>query len=227
MLTESLQEFNEELLKERQSLEEVFSRLNKTKEGTEGRRKAINQINDLYGKYLPNLLSEKSSLDEVNAAYKRITASIRENAAAKAQASATSKVADKALKTQAEALTSMRNELKGQDTGFIDRLIADIMDLTEESERAGMGFQKTWSTVLGKVQYETKGMKIDSDFYGSLEDYIKSYLESEKKIKDIQKQYNPFFNKEEAEKAITENKGYWKIYLRNRKNYWMLEKLPV
>jgi hypothetical protein len=209
LLTESLQEFNEELLKERQSLEEVFSRLNKTKEGTEGRRKAINQINDLYGKYLPNLLSEKSSLDEVNAAYKRITASIRENAAAKAQASATSKVADKALKTQAEALTSMRNELKGQDTGFIDRLISDIMDLTEESERAGLGFQKTWSTVLGKVQYETKGIKIDSDFYGSLEDYIKSYLESEKKIKDIQKQYNPFFNKEEAEKAITENKEYW------------------
>lgn len=36
----------------------------------------------------------------------------------------------------------MRNELKGQDTGFIDRLIGDIMDLTEESERAGLGFQK-------------------------------------------------------------------------------------
>lgn len=127
LLTESLQEFNEELLKERQSLEEVFSRLNKTKKGRKA-GESHQQINDLYGKYLPNLLSEKSSLDEVNAAYKRITASIRENAAAKAQASATSKVADKALKTQAEALTSMRNELKGQDTGFIDRLIGDIME---------------------------------------------------------------------------------------------------
>lgn len=208
-LKESLTNFNEELIKGETNARLLFDALKQTNEGTEGRKRAINNINNEYGKYLPNLLTEKSSLNELDTAYRQITQSIKESLAARLQSNAINEVAGESIKEQAETLSNLRQQLKGQDKTFINELLSDVIDLTKESEKAGYDFNKIWSTVLGKVQYEMKGIKVDDDFYEALEDYIKSYLESEQQIRSIQEQYSPFFNKEEADKDVIKNKAYW------------------
>ena len=107
-LNDSMTDFNAILATERQHLRTLFSALEKTTAGTEGHRKAINEINTTYGKYLPNLLSEKSSLNEIREAYRLVNRQLMENAALKAQSGAIDKTLEKAIKTQSEALTEMR-----------------------------------------------------------------------------------------------------------------------
>lgn len=67
------QSINSETGKEITSLNSLFTSLKKAKEGTDKRNDAIKIANDRYGKYLDNLLTEKSTLNEIEAAQKRVT----------------------------------------------------------------------------------------------------------------------------------------------------------
>ena len=209
-LNDSMTDFNAILATERQHLRTLFSALEKTTAGTEGHRKAINEINTTYGKYLPNLLSEKSSLNEIREAYRLVNRQLMENAALKAQSGAIDKTLEKAIKTQSEALTEMR-EITTKKLG--ESKSGGIMDiipgLTEDFRAAGKTWEEAWRGVSAKIQSELGGKKLGGSFYEELEDYVRSVYESEKEISDIQKQFSPFFNKEAAERDIIEDKAYW------------------
>lgn len=209
-LNDSMTDFNAILATERQHLRTLFSALEKTTAGTEGYRKAINEINTAYGKYLPNLLSEKSSLNEISEAYRLVNRQLTENAALKAQSGAIDKTLEKAIKTQSEALTEMR-EITTKKLG--ESKSGGIMDiipgLTEDFRAAGKTWEEAWRGVSAKIRSELGGKKLGGSFYEELEDYVRSVYESEKEISDIQKQFSPFFNKEAAERYIIENKAYW------------------
>lgn len=209
-LNESMTDFNTILATERQHLRTLFSALERTTAGTEGHRKAINEINTAYGKYLPSLLSEKSSLGEIREAYRQVNRQLMENAALKAQSGAIDKTLEKAIKTQSEALTEMR-EIAAKNLG--ESKSGGIMDiipgLTEDFRAAGKTWEEAWRGVSAKIQGELGGKRLGGSFYEELEDYVRSVYKSEKEISDIQKQFSPFFNKEEAERDIVENKGYW------------------
>ena len=209
-LNDSMTDFNAILATERQHLRTLFSALEKTTAGTEGYRKAINEINTAYGKYLPNLLSEKSSLNEISEAYRLVNRQLTENAALKAQSGAIDKTLEKAIKTQSEALTEMR-EITTKKLG--ESKSGGIMDiipgLTEDFRAAGKTWEEAWRGVSAKIRSELGGKKLGGSFYEELEDYVRSVYESEKEISDIQKQFSPFFNKEAAERDIIENKAYW------------------
>ena len=209
-LNESMTDFNSILATERQHLRTLFSALEKSTAGTEGHRKAINEINTAYGKYLPNLLSEKSSLNEIREAYRLVNKQLMENAALKAQSGAIDKTLEKAIKTQSEALTEMR-EIATRNLG--ESKSGGIMDiipgLTEDFRAAGKTWEEAWQGISAKIRSELGGKKLGGSFYEELEDYVRSVYEAEKEISDIQKQFSPFFNKEAAERDIIENKAYW------------------
>jgi len=67
-LAGTIDNLNKEFVKETAELNQVFHALEQTNEGSEERKEIIDQINAQYGKYLPNLLTEKSTLEEVAAA---------------------------------------------------------------------------------------------------------------------------------------------------------------
>lgn len=209
-LNESMTEFNSILAREEQGLHTLFSALEKAKEGTEGRRKAINDINAAYGKYLPNLLSEKSTITELRTAYQLVNTALREHAALKAQSSAIDKVMDKSIKKQSEALTQMRHttaeKLGTEKSGGIMDIVTD---LTEDFRSAGMTWEKAWQGVSTKIMSEIGKTQLGDSFYEELEKYIRSVYDSQKQIKDIQDQFNPFFNKKKADSAVIQNKQYW------------------
>lgn len=66
-------EVNKETSKEIVSLNSLFDSLKNAKEGTEKRSDAIKVINTRYNKYLENLLTEKSTLEDIEKAQKRAT----------------------------------------------------------------------------------------------------------------------------------------------------------
>jgi len=57
--------FADNLSAEKSKLDQLFTSVTRAGKGTYEYKDALFQINNLYGKYLPNLLTEKSSIDEV------------------------------------------------------------------------------------------------------------------------------------------------------------------
>lgn len=214
-LNKSIGEFNTALLKEKSALRSVFTALLKSNEGTEGRRKAINEVNTLYGKYLPHLLSEKSSLDEINKAYRKITSAILENTAAKAQAQAIEKATEENIERQTERMDSLGKKIKKGFNVTTDEELNNLMDSVRKSIENSLGKgENSIQAALGGLSvldekkptayvYDRKGI------YDEIRAYAKDIYEYYDTVNQIQKKYNPFFNKEEADKAVVQNKQYF------------------
>ena len=210
-LNESLKEFNNLVGKGQADAKLLFDTVKRTTEGTQGRAKAIQEINKVYAEYLPYLLSEQASLKELEAAYKIVNKALIENAALKAKTEAINDVLEKSIDKQANALNEMRSiasEKLGGDS-FAIEIMNTVEGLTEDFRLAGQSWQKAWQGVSAKIESEVGASKLPSDFYDNLEDYVRSVYDSNQQISDIQKKFNPFFNKEQADQAVIENKKYY------------------
>lgn len=220
-LNESLKEFNNLVGKGQAEARLLFDAVKRTEEGTQGRANAIREINKAYGEYLPYLLSEQASLKELEAAYKTVNKALVENAALKAQTEAINDVLEKSIDKQANALNEMRTIASEKLGG--DNFAADIMNtvegLTEDFRLAGDSWQKAWQGVSAKIQSEVGATKLPSDFYENLEDYVRSVYDSNQQIANIQKKFNPFFNKEQADQAIIENKKHYETMKSQAESY--------
>lgn len=206
-LNESLKDFNTISRRAITESRLLFEEIEKTKEGTKGKLDAIKKINEEYGKYIPHLLTEKSSLMELESAYNLVNKALLENAVLKAKSSAIDKVLDKSIKEQAEALTQISNLAnKGVGINNAPKVLNVVTEWTEEFREAGVSWQKTFNSISENIQKQFG--KMPKGFYSELENYIKSVYDANKEIDKIQQTYNPLFNKKEADKAIVYNEEY-------------------
>lgn len=207
-LNETIIEFNTECLKEERSMNQLFDALGRANKGTVERKKIIDTINTQYGRYLPNLLTEESSLDDINAAYKAINTSLKEQIALKIRNTATDKIVTEGIQTQAGAISKMRKELNGRikKSATKDLIIDEIKQTTEEFQKAGSTWEKAWNQAYANVQRKYSGkIKLGNEFASSMEDYVKSVFDTESAVSLIEKQYEPFINKIQAENEKVED----------------------
>lgn len=190
--------------------------LNKqTNEGTEGRRRAINNINNEYGKYLPNLLTEKSSLQELEAAYKAITRAIQETTAAKAKQKAieesTGDSIDKQISLMGDLEKSVSKTFGITNNKLSSEIVKDFKKSIEESYKQGENSIKAASNAISKIRdkYQIKDPLALADIGTDLKKFSLEIYRYNNDIRRIQEQFSPFFDKESADKDIIQNKEYW------------------
>lgn len=196
-LNETFKDFAVESAKEERSLSSLFDALKRTNSGTDERKKLIKAVNDQYGQYLPRLLSEKSSLDEINEAYSIINTSIKEQIALKIKNATTDEVVTSGLKEQVSAVSDIRKSLAGKfNIGLVDSIVDEIKQTTDEYQKAGSTWEKAWQQAYFNVQRKYTGkIKLGNDFATSMEDYVKSVFDTERAVTMIEKQYAPFISK--------------------------------
>ena len=195
-LNESYNECIALQLKEKRALDDVFSALARAKEGTEERRKVINLINGQYGSYLSNMLTEKSSAEEIKSAYDRINASLKEKIALQIQNQATDEIATSGVKKQADELENLRKGLSrySNNGGLVELTVQNIVDKVTEAQRAGTGNMK----VLYDTQRELlKGIangnrQLSDEVVDALDEYIRSVYSTEYNIYQAKKRFAPF-----------------------------------
>lgn len=183
-------------MKEKRELDDVFSALARAKEGTEERRKVINLINGQYGSYLSNMLTEKSSAEEIKSAYDRINASLKEKIALQIQNQATDEIATSGVKKQADELENLRKGLSqySNNDGLVELTVQNIVDKVTEAQRAGTGNMK----VLYDTQRELlKGIasgnrQLSDEVVDALDEYIRSVYSTEYNIYQVKKRFAPF-----------------------------------
>ena len=190
--TKSLREFNKELLQEQTGLDSVFDALKRAQPGTETRRKLLQQINDKYGTYLPNLLTEKSSLDEINEAYKRINTSLTEQIALKYKNEDISKVSGKYAKDQIETLDDLRKRWAGTlgSEDLANSAINELKTITQTYYEQGVEWQKAYKSAYDSIKAQFFGKKsLGKAAAGDLNDYMESYYNMRRDLSTIDKKY--------------------------------------
>lgn len=98
------EEFFSAISEERNELNKIYNQLLKTNEKTAERTRLINEFNSGFGKYLTNLLDEKSTVDDIKKAYKEATAAMNDHYARELLASKQSEIVKESLDEQSKAL---------------------------------------------------------------------------------------------------------------------------
>ncbi len=111
-LRESQDELNETLANARVELGTLVATVESSNEGSAARREAIARINQAYGQYLPQLLTEKSSLEEVRKAQQLATEALEYNMTVKARQSALEGNARDATEREIELWGDINDKLK-------------------------------------------------------------------------------------------------------------------
>ncbi len=126
-LNETIDECNRNIASERVQIDTLFNRLRRAKKGTDEYKAAKEAIISQYGQYLNGLSAEIQSLQDVEGAYKAITAAALEAARARALEKATTDAGDTYAKTETEKLKELEDYLKdvyGEDTKRPDGSLA-------------------------------------------------------------------------------------------------------
>lgn len=131
--TASFAKFNTELSKSKEETQANFVAATKAKEGSEERAAAIKKINEQYGSYLPALLSEKATNEELRDALDRVNVELERKIR--------NKFRDKMLNEAQEELEEVRTKIFNQmlDKIPLDRQREFAADFNAMMERIRTG----------------------------------------------------------------------------------------
>ena len=191
--TSSLKDANAELMNEQRALSDTFDALKKAGQGTDERRRLIDEINQKYGEYMPNLLSEKSSLDEIEAAYRNVNNAMVANIALKYKKQEADAATEEAAQRQTDALEAIRQRVL-QVSGATQQNAVDaqsaVRSMTATYQQAGVTWQKAFNSIYDSINAQFFGGKgLGSKASEELQSYVKSYYQMRKDIKAIDDKY--------------------------------------
>lgn len=178
--TSSFVKAQAEIDKERKSLEELKDAATKAAEGSDERKRVIDKINELYGDYLPNLLTEKTSNEEIETALKNVNTQLEQKIKLQARENAEmdiQKHRTDAIKGAVDAIISSYKKITGQNMpaeaiSSITTKVAkaydtnDIKGLQKDIEESigkelptwdfySLGNTKDWGLISLKSEFQT------------------------------------------------------------------------
>lgn len=127
-LAEQTKSLNSELVKEQATAQALFITLKDVNISQDQRSKIIDKINTQYGQYIPNLLDEKSSLNDIEEAQKLVNLQLSRNFALKIQQTTLEDVLTKKIQNQFKAFEALQ---KKQGGAIPESLKAEFIEFSE------------------------------------------------------------------------------------------------
>jgi uncharacterized phage-associated protein len=115
-------------------LDYLFDRLGKVNRGTEEYRETLKRINDLYGQYLPNQLTEKTNLEDLKKAYDAVSQAISNKIMMERKDAALADIAGREMTEQTSASDRLRKVLESKYK-FSSNQTADIVRQAREDAK--------------------------------------------------------------------------------------------
>lgn len=196
-VSDSMKRMNGELANEKTAINNLFNALQQAGDGTQRRKELIDEINQRYGTYLPNLLNEKSTLDEIKKAYDRINTSLTQQIALKYKNEETSQVTEKAAAKQMDYLESLRQsvaKLTGND-GVATNFIQDLRSMADAAVQSGDYRKGVGNTMATLEKQYLAGRKLTAGMKDDIMDYMNSVYQLDLALDDINKKYEGWMPK--------------------------------
>lgn len=187
-----------EILEEETAANKLFTALKLAGQGTDQRRRMIEAINEKYGDYLPNLLSEESSLQEIKKAQEAVNTAIRTNIALKTQKEAVDNIEREALDEKADQIDDIRKKLsKKLPASEVELALSRIVSQADKAVEKGFTAKQALAGVFHNLKKDFFGgnvKKMDTQTSNEVEDYIDLVYKTAAKIAKEKAKYDPFIN---------------------------------
>ena len=176
---------NKEVATEYLTLDNLFTPLNKAREGTEEWQKAKNNIVAKYGGYLDKMGIEITNADTARKAYDKLSEAIINSARARAMESATAGAADVYTGKEAETIKNIRERLYGNigsgDGKISSQEAGKAMGQIMLAVRSGKNIPKEARDILSKLET----VWTDPEGFAHRDNFVANYIYQS--ISDIRK----------------------------------------
>ena len=181
----------------------LFGRLKNLKAGTDERRDLLIKINELYGKYIPHLLSEKSTLEEIKEAQDAVNASLAQSIAYRSKESAIQRVGEQYTSKLADQISDLQNVYSAAGVGNLGDIDAQkLAELTAKYYDAGLKWRSAqkqiWQDMYGPKGMSHSLVTENSVFINRMDEaqravnnYVAHFYNQQQAIKNINKKYDP------------------------------------
>lgn len=186
----AVRDFMKSNIKEQTELNKLYAELKKTNEGTGERLRLVKEFNSKYGGYLSNLLSEKSTVLEIAAAYREVSSAISEKIAQEMIDNKRTEILEKSTEDRASALADFQKVLAGSLSGSTaDMIRSQTMGFVDDMIAAGKDVDTVTTSIVQSIhrQYKQIGTGDLSEAKEALRDYVKAVKSDADKIESVQK----------------------------------------
>ena len=183
--------FNEELGKERDHLTEIVETAKLAAQGTDQRKEAIVRINKEYGNYLPNLINENASNQDLIKSYNLLNDAIEKNIglkyADKAKETLTKSSSEKKDAAYNDLLQSIpQPALRAQAAADLEKISKQILDNQKNFDEYGhIANERARQSIKDfNSKYKLSGF-FGNNYDGALVDYINASFQEANGLKQI------------------------------------------
>lgn len=156
----------------------MYNSIRSANEGTQNRIDLIKEFNSKYGQYLDNLLSEKSTIEEITSAYNNAAVAIKSKIAQETLAKHVTDIQSKAIEKQADTLDGISEILSGRFTqSDVNNKMQEIVSFTEQQIAAGNSVDNI-AYGVGRALLKTKQLTVSE--IGDIQLIMKKYAQQVK-----------------------------------------------
>lgn len=141
----------------------LFNKLKNAKKGTKEYKDLMTEINKQYGKYLPNLITEQTSLADLATAHEIVNTKLRQSIALKAKNSALDEIGIETMKKLADSRSDIQEVFNKYGLQAMGR------HLTSEIQK---GAQEDYAKRIPAYTAKDKWTKVYGDRYGLMKPYL-------------------------------------------------------
>ena len=186
-----------------EGLNKIVAKLNEATKGSQNYRDAIHELNSKYGDYLPNLITEKDTLEDIALAANNAAEAIRNKAQASALSEGSEKLNEKygkKLNASQEdiisSLTTLFPSVTNKDAANIFKLFKDLIvagatdaeSAMREAITTYLGSTPDWASVS-----ENNGMMYKR-LWSRSDDYMADYNAWDEKVRQYNEQLGVVFS---------------------------------
>lgn len=183
---EAAKKFNQQFGEEKAAVDRLFESLKKTNMGSAERSRLISEINEKYGEYLPNLLSDKTANDELDVSQRKVINGLKEKIGLQIQQTAIDSVMKDSIAEQLEAMDEIYKNIRiksGKDKAEATRSeLAKIFD--ENGENVDKAAKEA-KALLGKQKFNPTAFVELNRYISSLRSMYSDIASIEKKFESI------------------------------------------
>lgn len=184
----AMKSFSSANMQEQQEMYKLYDAIRKTNEGTQQRKDLINEFNSKYGSYISNLLTEKTTVDELAAAYREASTAIQNKIAMQKIEEAKTNVTNESIEARGEAMSEFQRVLQRVlPASMADNMRSTVIDYVNTNLAKGFTVQQIQQQIGKSLTKYVPNVSDRADAINAVKDYANAVAEDMKKVAEIER----------------------------------------
>ena len=184
----AMKSFSSANMQEQQEMYKLYDAIRKTNEGTQQRKELINEFNSKYGSYISNLLTEKSTVDDLAAAYREASTAIQNKIAMQKIEEAKTNVTNESIEARGEAMSEFQSILQRTlPASMADKMRSTVIDYVNTNLAKGFSVKQIQEQIGGSLVKYIPDAGERADAVSAVKDYAEAVADDMKKIAEIER----------------------------------------